>query len=192
MIDIMYFIGKIFYFLKVKWEKSIHHYLQRYYYHRIKYIGEGVRFNGISKISGFDQIKIGNNVHIGNNAHIVGDGGLLIGDNTHISRNMVLYTVNHNYQGQCLPYDSTEVSKQVIIEKNVWIGMNVTILPGSHIEEGCIIGAGSVVSGRVPKLVIYGAALGKVIANRDEEHYNRLESQNQYGGINGEKIHQDF
>ena len=134
------------------------------------------------------NIEIGNNVHIGNNAHISGLGGLYIGDNTHISRNLLLYTDNHHYKGKYLPYDNTYIKKKVIIERNVWVGMNVVILPGSHIKEGAIIGAGAVVSGVVESLAIYGASLGKVINARDEEHYNQLEDSNQYGAISGKKL----
>ncbi len=38
----------------------------------------------------------------------------------------------------------------IIIEKNCWIGANVTILRGTHIGEGCVIGAGTVVKGEIP------------------------------------------
>ena len=72
---------------------------------------------------------IENNVHIGENAFIRAEGGLFIGENTHVSRNLMLYTVNHNYKGKNVPYDETVIKKPVHIEKNVWIGMNVNILP---------------------------------------------------------------
>lgn len=43
------------------------------------------------------------------------------------------------------------VSKgEVIIDDNVWIGEKASILPGVHIGEGAIIGAGAVVTKDVP------------------------------------------
>jgi len=184
-------IGKILWYLDSKKNDFIHTYLQNKYYTKAKSIGKCVRFNGISHIGSIENIEIGNNVHIGNNAYISAKGGLYIGDNTHISRNLLLYTDNHNYQGELLPYDDTYILKKVIIEKNVWIGMNVTILPGSHIEEGAIIGAGAIVSGKIPKNAIYGASLGQVIKYRDEQHYDNLEYHKHYGGINGKQIGQN-
>ena len=184
----IYYIGKILYLFNLILKKIISNYLHNKYYKKLKYIGQGVRFNGISNIHGLNFIELGDNVHIGNNAWIKGEGGLYIGDNTHISRNLVLYTINHQYNGELLPYDNKSIKKKVIIDNNVWIGMNVIILPGTHIEEGCIIGAGSVVSGKVEKLSIYGASLGKIIKLRDEEHYNRLNKNKQYGGIDGNAI----
>lgn len=38
----------------------------------------------------------------------------------------------------------------IIIESDVWIGRNVTILSGVHIGRGCTIGAGSVVNKSTP------------------------------------------
>lgn len=43
-----------------------------------------------------------------------------------------------------------ENDADVIIHEDVWIGANVTILPGVEIGTGSIIGAGSVVSRNVP------------------------------------------
>ena len=47
-----------------------------------------------------------------------------------------------------------EYAKPVIIYDNVWIGGNVTILPGVKINQGAIIGAGSVVTEDIPPYVI--------------------------------------
>ena len=38
----------------------------------------------------------------------------------------------------------------VVIEDDVFIGMGVTVLKGSHLGRGCVVGAGSVVSGTFP------------------------------------------
>ncbi len=188
---IIIFIGKVLYFIVFINKKFINIYLQNKYYKEIKTIGKHVRFNGCSIFAGCENIEIGNNVHIGDNAHISGIGGLYIGDNTHISRNLLLFTDSHNYKGKYLPYDNTNINKKVIIEKNVWIGMNVIILPGSHIMEGSIIGAGAVVSGTIERLTIYGARLGSQINKRDSLYYNKLEEEQQYGAINGNKLSEE-
>ena len=38
----------------------------------------------------------------------------------------------------------------MIIGDNVWIGANTVILRGSIIDNGCVIGAGSVIKGEYP------------------------------------------
>ncbi len=119
---------------------------------------------------------VGNNVHIGHNAYFRTTGGLTICDNTHISRNVTIYTDSHNYAGAVLPYDDTFISKPVKVGKNVWIGMNVCILPGVTIFDGAIIGMGSVISRDVPPLSIVGSQPFRILKTRDKTHYEKLEN----------------
>lgn len=148
-----------------------------------------LRINGrVKKFSGFERAIIKENVHIGDNVHIRAEGGLFIGANTHISRNFVCYTMNHDYEGKRLPIDDNDIYKPVHIGKNVWIGMNVVVAPGTTIEDGVIVGAGCTVSGHVPPLSIIGSQKYRLLKKRDEEHYNRLEHANKYGGISGRPL----
>ena len=147
--------------------------------------GKGVRINGSIAITGIESVEIGNNVHIGNCAHIRAEGGLTIGDNTHISRNFVLYTINHNHLGSRLPFDETMIPKPVSIGRNVWIGMNVCIAPGTTIGDGTIIGMGATVSGTVPAFAIIGNQKWRELGRRDTDHYKRLDREQSYGGRDG-------
>lgn len=42
------------------------------------------------------------------------------------------------------------LDKDVIVESDVWIGRNVTLLAGVHIGRGCTVGAGAVVTKSMP------------------------------------------
>lgn len=55
--------------------------------------------------------------------------------------------------------------KDVYIGKNVFIGARCTILPGTHIGDNCIIGAGTVCSGRIPENSVVVGEKWKVIAS---------------------------
>lgn len=152
----------------------------------IEYIGDNSFFWGNNHfVSKPEFLKIGENVHINDNCYIKSEGGVTIGDNTHISRNLLLYTVNHDFNGAALPYDEKMITKSVTIGKNVWIGMNVCIAPGTTIGDGAVIGMGTVVSGNVPPLSIIGMQKWRSIGNRNLEHYSLLENNKRYGGING-------
>ncbi|MFN4198861.1 MAG: methyltransferase domain-containing protein, partial [Flavobacterium sp.] len=109
----------------------------------------------------------------------------------HISRNLVLYSVNHDFKGHSLPYDNQLIKKKVTIGKNVWIGMNVCIVPGTVISDGVIVGMGSVVSGYVPPLKIIGNPKWIDLGIRDESHYSYLNQFKKFGGINGNLYVQD-
>ena len=99
-----------------------------------------------------------------------------------------MYTVNHDYNGRLLPYDDNYIKRPVRIGRNVWIGFGVTILPGSVIEDGAIIGAGTTVAGRVLKGDIIGGSIGKVIKSRDMHHYGELDKSLAYSGHGGRPI----
>ena len=44
--------------------------------------------------------------------------------------------------------------KDIVVEEDVWMGINVTLLNGAHIGRGAIIGAGCVVTGEIPPYAI--------------------------------------
>ena len=160
-------------------------YQHEYLRNNLKSCGRGVVFHGKIVMSNPEMVEIGDNVHIAENAYIASLGGLTIGSNTHISRNLVLYTNNHNYRGKALPYDEVLVKKPVSIGENVWICMNVKIVPGVNIGEGAVIGMGTTVNKDVPPLAIIGSPPFKILKYRDAKHYHKLKKEKQFGGKDG-------
>lgn len=59
-----------------------------------------------------------------------------------------------------------EYDKDVIVEEDVWIGANVTLLAGAHINRGAIVGAFSVVRSAVPPYAIVVGNPAKIIGFR--------------------------
>ncbi len=58
--------------------------------------------------------------------------------------------------------------KDVIIEKDVWIGCNVTLLAGVTVGRGSIIAAGALINKDVPPYAVVGGIPAKVIKFRWE------------------------
>lgn len=137
-----------------------------------------------------EKVEIGQNVHMEDHAFIQSEGGLVIGDNTHIGRNFVVQTVTHDNQSDALPYGENPVYGKVVIGKNVWIGMNVHLMPGTEISDGCIIEPGTVVSGIIPSLSIIGPGKWRLLKYRDKDHYDQLNRKKRYSGKNG-KLYYD-
>lgn len=54
----------------------------------------------------------------------------------------------------------------IVLDDDVWVGCNCTILSGVHIGQGAIVAAGSVVSNDVPPYAIVGGIPAKVIKYR--------------------------
>jgi len=123
---------------------------------------------------------LGNNVNF-NGMKIQGKGKVVIGNNFHSGIDCMIITDIHNYDnGIAIPYDKTIISKDVIIEDNVWLGNKVMILPGVKIEEGAIIQAGSVVVSDIPKYAIAGGHPAKVFKYRDVNHYKKLKKERKF------------
>ncbi len=126
-----------------------------------------------------ENLTLGNDVYLGPEAWISTYGSVSIMSGTIIGPRVKIYTGNHNYNSdKLLPYDEVTIAKKVIIKQNVWIGGDVTILPGVVIEEGAIVGAASVVTKHVPRGAIVGGNPAKILKYRDLDKYESLKIQN--------------
>lgn len=93
-----------------------------------------------------------------------------LGNNVVISRNVLLLV--HDYSVTCglraidekIRYESFWL-KDITIKDNVFIGANSTILPGTIIEENCIIGAGTVIKGKIPKNSVVIGNPSRIVSN---------------------------
>ena len=114
-------------------------------------IGKGFRINPGVYIAAVDggNINIGKGVSLNRNCIIVSHKYISIGDNVAVGPNVVFYDHDHNFGENGIKEGYK--TGCIVIENNCWIGANVTILRGTHICEGSVIGAGSVVQGFVPK-----------------------------------------
>ena len=127
-------------------------------------------------------------MQIGANSRLYADGGIEIGDHTHIGPGLVVYSINHNIYGKRLPYDGSDKYEKVSIGRNVWIGADVRITPGVSIGEGAVVGMGTVVSKDVPELAVVVGQGYRIIGHRDKGHYKRLVRENKFAGRGGKEI----
>ena len=56
------------------------------------------------------------------------------------------------------------MEKDVIVEEDIWIGTNVTLLAGTHIGRGCIVGACSLLNKEYPPYAVLAGSPAKIIA----------------------------
>ena len=82
-----------------------------------------------------------------------------IGDKVYIGENVIIRdSDNHS-----ILQSNHEMSKEIVIEDNVWIGDNVIILKGVKIGKGSVIGAGSIVTKDIPANCIAVGNPAKII-----------------------------
>ncbi len=85
---------------------------------------------------------------------------LFIGKNVSIAPNatfVCMSSANNGKEINEIPYVKEKLtqSENIIIDDEVWIGVNTTILPGVHIGKCSVIGAGSIVTKDVEPYSIY-------------------------------------
>ncbi len=110
-------------------------------------------------------ISIGDNVAINNAFSAVAFQNITIQDNVLIGVNCAIIDNDGHDLRVDMRNSGEPKSVAVTIEKNVFIGDNVTILKGVTIGENSVIGLGSVVTNDIPKNVIVAGNPAKVIRN---------------------------
>lgn len=118
-----------------------------------------------------DRITIGDRVRIGSRCHIwagPSTGRIVIGDDVLFGPEVMVTAATYRYN------DGTPVTKQlmdeadIIIGRDVWIGVRAVILPGTRIGDGAVIGAGSVVKGEIPAFALAVGSPAKVVGSRTQ------------------------
>ena len=94
-------------------------------------------------------------------------GQITIGENVIMGQHVSFHAENHNYELTDVPikYQGTR-RLGIVIEDDCWIGSNAVFLDGSHVETGCVIGAGSVVRGRIPAYSVAVGSPARVVKSR--------------------------
>jgi acetyltransferase-like isoleucine patch superfamily enzyme len=94
-------------------------------------------------------------------------GQITIGENVIMGQHVSFHSENHNHERTDIPIKRQGTRRLgIVIEDDCWVGSNAVFLDGCHVEKGCVIGAGSVVRGRIPAYSIAVGAPARVIKSR--------------------------
>ena len=110
------------------------------------------------------EFSLGDNGYINSNATINVFHCIKIGDNVKISKGFTIRDSDNHCIGNGI------VTAPIVINDNVWIGLNVTILKGVTIGKGAVVAAGAVVTKNVPAGCLVGGVPAKVIRENVEWH----------------------
>lgn len=116
----------------------------------------------------------GKNIHVGDyflanyNVTILDIVEFRAGNNVWIGPNTLITTINHplNPKGR---REHLGIAKPIIIGDDVWIGGNVTILPGVEIGNNVVIAAGAVVTKNVADNSLVGGVPAKFIKSLEND-----------------------
>ena len=106
------------------------------------------------------NLRIGQRVFINSGCRFQDQGGVRIGDDCLIGHNTVFATLNHHLD----PARRTDLlPAPVVLGRNVWVGANVTILPGVRIGDDAVVAAASVVTRDVPAGAVVMGSPARVV-----------------------------
>lgn len=106
------------------------------------------------------NIRLGERVFINSGARFQDQGGITIGDDALIGHNAVLATLNHDLD----PSRRADMRPApIVIGRGVWIGANVTVLPGVTIGDDAVVAAAAVVTRDVPAGAVVVGAPARVV-----------------------------
>ncbi len=144
--------------------------IRTWYYFNIKF--PWIKYKGFVRIMGHttftrSSIELKHNVQFGPYCNISTD----VQFGSHIllaSRVCIIGRNDHQFDipEQFIWNGNRNDSKITVIEDDVWIGHNSTVLAGVTIGKGAIIAAGSLVSKDVPPCEIWGGVPAKKIKDR--------------------------
>ena len=152
-------------------------------------LGNDCRISGQTTFSGCTQptpdgsqplLNIGNNVDVGWQSTIAVGQKVVLSDNVRIAGGAFLF----GYSGHPLNAkrraagegDDQEQIGSIILEKDVWLGTNVTVKGGVTIGEGTVIAAGSVVTKSIPPFSIAAGNPARVVGQIPNDQHVEAES----------------
>ncbi|MBR2416344.1 MAG: acyltransferase [Bacteroidaceae bacterium] len=165
--------------------------MSKYYKSKMRSCGQNVTLKpSTSMYLGLENISLGNNVSIPRFSHIFcSRASLTIGNNVIFGPAPTIVTGDHIINCIGTPMflykkKGPEEDFPVVIEDDVWVGANVTILKGVTIGRGSVVAAGAVVNKSTPPYSISGGLPAKTIRfrfNIDEiiEHEKALYPENE-------------
>lgn len=121
-------------------------------------------------------VSMGENTYTNLGFRIVSDDyneRALIGKNVSIAPNVtfvVCSSANNGHEINRIAYvrDKLTIQSRIMIEDEVWIGANVTILPGIRVGKCAVIGAGSVVVKDVEPYTVVAGVPARMIRKLDD------------------------
>jgi len=109
-------------------------------------VGINVKICSSARIMGNGVLVIGDNTWIGPETLIISSSKIIIGNDVDIAPRVYIGTGTHEINTLNYKSAGKEINKDVIIGDGCWLGVSCILLPGTFLAPKIIVAAGSVVS----------------------------------------------
>ena len=116
-----------------------------------------------------ERIHVGDRVRIGPGCTIwagPSQGRIVLGDDVLLGPEVLITVGKYDYNAGSPVRDQPMTEGDVIIGRDVWVGCRAMVLPGVTIGDGCIVGAGSIVTKSLPAGSVAVGSPAKIIGQR--------------------------
>ena len=118
-------------------------------------------FVAIKFVGGDGDVFVGEESYLNAGTVLYSGNGITLGKYVMVAANCTLAPTNHAFDRRDVPMIRQRFAPSrggILIEDDVWIGANCTLLDGAILRRGCIVGANSVVHGELlPFSINFGA-----------------------------------
>lgn len=136
----------------------------------LKNLKRDICIMGGCKFENYRKVHFGKWVFVNHDTVFSTPQGIHVGNYVMIGPRCFFTSVQHSFADHKIPMIFQPVqTSEIVIEDDVWIGANVTVLGGVHIGRGAVIAAGAVVNKDVPAYGIVGGVPAKLIKHRFAE-----------------------
>ncbi|CRM22415.1 putative colanic acid biosynthesis acetyltransferase [Pseudomonas marginalis] len=126
-------------------------------------VGVGCRIAPTCSIWAPWNLEIGDYTAIGDGVDVYAMAKITLGSKVTISQRSFLCTGSHDTRSLLRPL----VTREIVIKDHVWVAAEAFIHPGCVLEEGCVVGARSVVTASQPAWMICVGAPCRPLKTRD-------------------------
>lgn len=136
------------------------------------YLAENVhlyRWSIVELGNGEGNLRIGSHTYIQSGCILNAfEGSIIIGDNCMIGAHCAFAPYQHGFADINRPMREQALTSKgdIVLEADVWLGLNVVVMDGVTIGQGAIVGAGSVVTKDIPPYAIAGGVPARVMRFR--------------------------
>lgn len=137
-------------------------------------LGDHVRIDGWTTLLAADggMLSLGSHIHIGAGCYIAAGAGVEIADFGGLSQGVRIYSRSDDYSGERLTNPTVPArylgvnAAPVRLGRHVIVGSGSVILPGCTLDEGCAVGALSLVTKSLASWSVYSGTPARRVMQR--------------------------